>query len=58
MFSEGVIERTVGEYYAIQEQIEMGQMAALFYPKGKESFQTLPLILLNPLLLNSSLCFS
>ncbi|XP_050699171.1 transmembrane protein 104-like isoform X2 [Eriocheir sinensis] len=33
LITEGVIERTVGEYYAIQEQIEMGQMAALFYPK-------------------------
>ncbi|KAK7082107.1 hypothetical protein SK128_019842, partial [Halocaridina rubra] len=32
-FSDGVIERTVGEYYAIQERIEMGQMAKLFYPK-------------------------
>ncbi|XP_071514531.1 transmembrane protein 104 isoform X1 [Panulirus ornatus] len=33
LIAEGVIERTVGEYYAIQEQIEMGQMAELFYPK-------------------------
>ncbi|XP_042228578.1 transmembrane protein 104-like isoform X3 [Homarus americanus] len=33
LITEGVIERTVGEYYAIQEQIEMGQMAELFYPK-------------------------
>ncbi|KAK4312903.1 hypothetical protein Pmani_015703 [Petrolisthes manimaculis] len=33
LITEGVIERTVGEYYAIQEQIEMGQMAELFYPR-------------------------
>lgn len=33
LISDGVIERTVGEYYAIQECIEMGQMAKLFYPK-------------------------
>lgn len=32
--TDGVIERTVGEYYAIQEQIEMGQMAKLFYSTG------------------------
>lgn len=31
LITDGVIERTVGEYYAIQEQIEMGQMAKLFY---------------------------
>ncbi|KAA0189312.1 hypothetical protein HAZT_HAZT000289 [Hyalella azteca] len=28
-----VIERTVGQYYAIQERVEMGEMAKLFYSK-------------------------
>uniref|UniRef100_A0A2P2I805 Transmembrane protein 104-like n=1 Tax=Hirondellea gigas TaxID=1518452 RepID=A0A2P2I805_9CRUS len=33
LIQEVVIERTMGEYYAIQERVEMGEMAKLFFGK-------------------------